>query len=244
MMMDRIELGYRKQNQFVSDASHELRTPISIIQGYIGLLDRWGKKDKAILDEAIAAIKSEGAQMKELVEKLLFLARSDRGQIELDMEVLDMKDIIDEVCKETRMIDTKHTIECSAEDDAPIRGSRKLVKQLIRIIVDNSIKFTPAEGYIRLSLKKSMKNIMIIIEDTGAGIPEEDIPHIFDRFYRSDKSRTKQSGGSGLGLSIAKWILDQHDADVLVTSKVGEGTRTSLFFKEHQVLDNSESVQI
>ncbi len=232
-MMDRIELGYRKQNQFVSDASHELRTPISVIQGYVGLLDRWGKNDKDILEEAIAAIKSEGTNMKELVEKLLFLARSDRGQIELDMELLDMHEIVDEVCKETRMIDTKHTVECDAEGVAVIRGSRKLIKQLIRIIVDNSIKFTPVDGVIRLHLKKSMKNIMLVIEDTGVGIPEEDIPYIFDRFYRSDKSRTKQSGGSGLGLSIAKWILDQHEGDVLVTSKVGQGTRTSLFFKEH-----------
>lgn len=240
MMMDRIELGYRKQNQFVSDASHELRTPISVIQGYIGLLDRWGKNDKNILDEAIVAIKSEGAQMKELVEKLLFLARSDRGQIELDMELIDMQDIVEEVCKETRMIDTKHIIVCEVQDHSVIRGSKKLIKQLVRIIVDNSIKFTPSEGTIRLQLKKSMKNIMLVIEDTGVGIPEEDIPHIFDRFYRSDKSRTKQSGGSGLGLSIAKWILDQHEGDVLVTSKVGEGTRTSLFFKEHQVTKDSE----
>lgn len=237
-MMDRIELGYRKQNQFVSDASHELRTPISVIQGYIGMLDRWGKNDKAILEEAIAAIKSEGAQMKELVEKLLFLARSDRGQIELDMDLLDLSEIVEEVCKDTRMIDQNHIIECQSQTPSTIRGSRKLIKQLVRIIVDNSIKFTPAGGTIRLILKKSMKNIMLVIEDTGVGIPEEDIPYIFDRFYRSDKSRTKQSGGSGLGLSIAKWILDQHDGDVLVTSKVGEGTRTSLFFKEHvQVVD-------
>lgn len=242
-MMERIELGYKKQNQFVSDASHELRTPISIIQGYIGMLDRWGKNDKAILEESIAAIKSEGAQMKELVEKLLFLARSDRGQIELDTEILDVKDIVEEVAKDTRMIDNTHEIICETDSEAHIQGSRKLIKQLIRIIVDNSIKFTPEGGTIKLQLKKSMKNIMLVIEDSGVGIPEEDIPFIFDRFYRSDKSRTKQSGGSGLGLSIAKWILDQHEGDVLVTSKVGEGTRTSLFFKAHlQVTEEGDGL--
>ncbi len=227
-MFDRIQNSYEKQNQFVSDASHELRTPIAVVQGYINLLDRWGKNDQDILQESIDAIKGEAENMKDLVEKLLFLARTDKGIQNLDMEEFFIDELIQEVAKETQLIDSKHEIICNKEDGLLYYGNRKSLKQALRIFVDNSVKFTPEGGKITLSTFSWKKHITIEIQDTGMGIPPEDIPHIFDRFYRSDKSRTKVTGGHGLGLSIAKWAIETHNGTINVKSTVDLGTKITI----------------
>ncbi len=227
-MFDRIKESYDKQNQFVSDASHELRTPISVIQGYANLLDRWGKENPEVMEESIEAIKSESENMKHLIEKLLFLARRDKNLIKLEKETFSVNDLILEIVKETKLIDFSHEIISDIEDDVFFYGDYKSIKQAIRILVDNSVKFTPVDGTIKVSSSCSNKFIFISVEDTGVGIPEEDIPRIFDRFYRSDKSRTKESGGHGLGLSIAKWIVDAHNGKINVKSKVGIGTKITI----------------
>lgn len=223
-MLDRIQLSVEQQNQFVSDASHELRTPISVIQGYANLLDRWGKDDKEILDESIEAIKSESENMKALIEKLLFLARGDKNTQKVEKQNFMLNELIDEILKETKMIDTKHNIQGDHNDVLEISADKKLIKEALRIFIDNSIKYTPEGEIIRLDSYKKDNSAVITVSDSGMGISSEDLPHIFDRFYRADKSRTKTSGGTGLGLTIAKWIVGKHSGEIQVWSKVDIGT--------------------
>ncbi len=228
-MLDRIEASYRLQNQFVSDASHELRTPIAVIQGYSNMLDRWGKEDPTVLSESIEAIKSESEAMKDLIEKLLFLARADKNLENLVKEDFQMDELIDEVLKETRLIDPRHRVICETNDRICLKGDRKSIKQLLRILIDNSIKFTPEGGSIMINLIKRRRQAVIEIIDTGIGIAKEDLPHIFERFYRADKSRTKELGGQGLGLSIGRWIINHHGGKITVESKLQVGTKIRIF---------------
>ncbi len=235
-LLDKIEDAYGKQNQFVSDASHELRTPISVINGYAEMLDRWGKRDKEILDESIQAIKAETQQMKALIEKLLFLARSDRGKIEMEVGRLELSPLVAELCRETEMIDQKHKIECQIDQPLAIYGNEKMLKQMMRIFIENAINYTDDGGTISIGVQTSGDDAVLFVEDNGVGIAQEDLPKIFDRFYKADKSRTKNGSGSGLGLSIAKWIIDQHGAVVRVYSKTQVGTKIEVLFKENESL--------
>lgn len=230
-MLDRLQKSIETQNQFVSDASHELRTPIAVIQGYANMLDRWGKDDRAVLEEAITAIKSESESMKTLVENLLFLARSDKNTQKFEPVNFKLNELIEDVLRETKLIDGKHQIISEFNDPIELIGDRNLLKEAIRIFMDNSIKYTPEGGTIKLNSFIRNKQIVIDIEDTGLGISKEDLPHIFDRFYRADKSRTKETGGTGLGLSIAKWIVLKHKGTIEVQSKLNVGTKVSIILK-------------
>ncbi|MGH4052990.1 MAG: ATP-binding protein [Clostridium sp.] len=223
-MLDRIQNSYEIQNQFVSDASHELRTPIAVIKGYTNMLDRWGKDDKAVLDESIIAIKGESENMHQLVEKLLFLARSDNNSQNIYKEEFYINELINEIIKETKLIDSNHEISTNNNVKITIFADKKLIKQSLRIFIDNSIKYTQIGGNITINSYIKKNNLIIDIIDTGMGIPKEDLPHIFNRFYRCDKSRTKESGGTGLGLSIAKWIIGKHNGSITVISKPEIGT--------------------
>ncbi|MCT8978711.1 HAMP domain-containing histidine kinase [Clostridium sp. CX1] len=223
-MLDRIEISVEQQNQFVSDASHELRTPISVIQGYANLLDRWGKDDKEVLQESISSIKSEAENMKELVEKLLFLARSDKHTQKIEKQPFMMDELIEEILRETKLIDISHHIESDYNEKFTLFADRKLVKEALRIFIDNSIKYTPEEGTIKVDSYVKSTTAVVTIGDTGIGISENDLLNIFNRFYRADKSRTKSSGGTGLGLSIAKWIIENHNGKIDVWSKLDIGT--------------------
>lgn len=224
-MLDRIQLAYEQQNRFVSDASHELRTPISVIQGYTNLLDRWGKDDKKVLEESISAIKTESDNMKGLVEKLLFLARGDKGTQKVEKEDFYINELIDEIVKETRLIDNSHDIVSEKNESIKINADRSLLKEAVRVFIDNSVKYTPEGGRISLECYLWDHNAEILIEDTGIGISKKDLPHVFDRFYRADKSRTKQTGGTGLGMSIAKWIILKHNGTVRIQSELNTGTK-------------------
>lgn len=229
-MLDGIETAYEQQNRFVSDASHELRTPISVIQGYANLLSRWGKDDKQVLEESVNAIKNESENMKGLVEKLLFLARADKNTQRLEKEQFYMNELIDEIVKDTKLITTDHSIINITNDSVMFFADKKLIKQCLRIFIDNSIKYTPVGGSISINSSVLQNRIIIIIEDTGEGISKEDLPNIFDRFYRCDKARSRQSGGTGLGLSIAKWIVGSHNGSIEVESSLNKGTKIIITF--------------
>jgi signal transduction histidine kinase len=231
-MLNRINQSYQSQVRFVSDASHELRTPIAVIQGYVNLLDRWGKNDEKTRQESIDAIKSEIGNMKDLVEKLLFLARGDNETIQLNMERFDASEIVDEIVREAQMIDESHLFKTELSTSAFIEADRQLFKQSIRILVDNAIKYSQEGKEIALRVTKGNGKVVIVVQDTGIGIPPDDLPHIFDRFYRSDESRARKSGGSGLGLAIAKWIIERHGAFFEIHSRVNIGTRISIVFPE------------
>ncbi len=227
-MLNRINQSYESQVRFVSDASHELRTPISVIQGYVGLLDRWGKHDEKTLQESIGAIKGEAENMKALVEQLLFLARGDNETIQLHREVFDCCGVVEEIIKETRLIDSSHDFITELKKPACIEGDRQLIKQAVRILMDNSIKYTPAEEKIIIRVFTAQDMVKIQVQDNGIGIAPEDVPNIFDRFYRSDESRARKTGGSGLGLAIARWIVERHAGFFEVISRLDIGTRTTI----------------
>lgn len=223
-MLNRIQTGFEQQRRFVADASHELRTPITVIGGYVDILDRWGKQDPAALQEGISAIKSEATNMYELIEKLLFLARADQSKQVINKTAVPMELLIADIVQETRLIAPSHIIELPQNNSATVHGDPTYIKEMLRIFIDNSIKYTPEGGTIRIISQKLDHHLNITIQDTGIGIPEEDQPKVFNRFYRVDKSRSKATGGTGLGLSIASWIAEQHNSTINLTTSPGKGT--------------------
>lgn len=228
--ISRIQYSYEKQNRFVLDASHELATPLAVIKGYIDVLDRWGKEERAVLDEGIESIKIELSNMTELLDTLLFLAKSDNEMFKIEETNFALRDLIAEIVKETKIIDGKKHSILSTETEAPVTllGDRRLIKQMIRAIVDNSVKYSPENGVISIDYSEKAGAVIIIVSDNGIGIPEEDLANIFDRFYRVDKARTRTIGGLGLGLSIVKWIVDMHQGKIKVESEIGKGTKMTV----------------
>ena len=248
-MLDRLEASYAAQAKFVSDASHELRTPIAVIQGYANLLSRWGSEDPDTLHESIEAIRSEADMMKQMVNQLLFLARGDNDTLQVDFERVDLVPIADEVMREELMMEEehmesmedareRHEIEAVFPDDGVyVSADPALIKQLIRILVDNSIKYTKPGGNIRLSVASDTINghALIMVQDEGQGIPEEFLPRIFDRFVRADEARTRNMGGSGLGLSIAKQIAEMHSGTIEVYSIEEVGSRFTVILPLYHI---------
>ncbi|MBP2635315.1 MAG: integral rane sensor signal transduction histidine kinase [Firmicutes bacterium] len=223
-MLNRIQTGFEKQRRFVSDASHELRTPITVISGYADMLDRWGKNDPSALQEGIEAIKSEARNMYGLIEKLLFLARTDQNRQILNKTLFNTEHLIEEIYQETCMIAPDHTIILEQNQPADICADAACIKQMLRIFIENSINYTPGGGKISIAARKLATYFEVTVKDSGTGIPEEDQPHVFNRFYRVDKSRSKVTGGTGLGLSIASWIAEQHNTTIHLDSTPEEGT--------------------
>lgn len=227
-MLDRINQAYRAQMRFVSDASHELRTPIAVIQGYANLLDRWGKDDPDAMQESITAIRAEADAMKELVEQLLFLARGDNDSMHVEPEVFDVTTVSNQVLKESEMIDQNHPYTASWDTPVYVNADMGLVKQATRILVDNAGKYTGDGGRITLRVEQQGPLARISVTDEGQGIDAQSLPHIFDRFFRTDESRTRQTGGTGLGLAIARWIAERHNGWFEVVSRQGVGTRITM----------------
>ncbi len=228
-LLERTRNSYKSQIRFVSDASHELRTPIAVIQGYANMLDRWGREDKEILDESITSIKSEAENMNRLVENLLFLARGDSGRTVLRFEQLDINELMCDIYDEFVMIDSKHEFVLDLRADIKSQADSSLIKQCLRILIDNAVKYSPDGTDIILRLQKRDEQYFAIeVQDYGIGIKSEDADKIFERFYRSDPARNRQNGGSGLGLSIAKWIADKHNGYFELLSYENLGTRISL----------------
>lgn len=228
-LLDRMQKTYSQQARFVSDASHELRTPIAVLKGYADLLERWGKDDPQVRDESIAAIQAEAQRMSKLVEQLLFLARGDSGRTKLQPKPLDLSALVQEVWEECQMIAPKHSWKLDAPQPVPFQGDRDMLKQALRVLTDNAVKYTPESGTITLrAFVDSNGCPTMAVRDEGMGIGEQDLPHVFDRFYRSDPARTRQHGGAGLGLSIADWIVNRHGGHLEVYSWEGIGSRFSI----------------
>lgn len=235
-LLDRMRDSYRQQARFVSDASHELRTPISVIQGYANMLDRWGKSDESVLDESITAIKCESENMKNLVEQLLFLARGINGKTQLTIKEFSLSNMINEVVEESKMIDDKHVYSYINLEEVNVYGDMGFLKQTARILVENAAKYTETGENIELKVGRNSKGEPYFsVQDNGIGMDTEDIPHIFERFFRADTARVRKNGGTGLGLSIAKWIIDNHNGYFSVLSRKGIGTRITVYLPEKQI---------
>jgi len=234
-MLDRINESYAAQARFVSDASHELRTPIAVIQGYANLLDRWGTEDEKTLTESVTAIKDEAENMKGLVEQLLFLARGDSNRINMVVENINLSELVDEVVNESRLIDAGHDYKVSCEN-VTVSADKGLLKQALRILIDNANKYTNKGGEIIVSASEDAGKARLSVSDNGIGIKPEILPYVFDRFVRADESRTRATGGAGLGLSIAQWIIIRHNGHMEVLSREGIGTRITLVLPSVPVL--------
>ena len=214
----------RQQARFVNDASHELRTPIAVIEGYVNMLARWGMEDEKVLQESVAALQRESGHMKHLVEQLLFLARGDSGKTKLELEQVSLKACMQEIYEESLLIDEEHVYRYHPEEDIVVQADAMLLKQAVRILVDNAAKYTNAQDEILLSVGKTMEGRPYLqVQDTGIGMEENDVEHMFERFYRSDDVR--KTKGTGLGLSIAKWIVDRHGGHFEILSRTELGTR-------------------
>ncbi len=223
-MIERLQQSFQKQNRFVADASHELRTPIAVISGYADLLDQWAKDDPAVLAESVAAIRKEAKSMTGLIEELLFLARGDSGKLKLRKEAFPVSELLEELIEESRLIAPDRRFKSSAPGGLLIHADRDLLKQALRALMDNAVKYTPENGDIRLEAEETDRRVVLRVRDTGIGIPEDERQKLFDRFYRVDRARSREKGGSGLGLSIVKWIVEAHDGTVRINGNPGGGT--------------------
>lgn len=223
-MLDRIEVSYESQKQFVSDASHELRTPIAVIQGYANLLNRWGKKDEDVLLESIEAISNEAKSMQDLVEKLLFLSRHDKKTLKLEKLKFNMCTVVEDMVKETHLITTNRVIESPVLEDVVVYGDKQTLKQSIRVFIDNAVKYSKDGDTITITCENDRGDCVITVKDTGIGMTRKDVDNIFERFYRSDQVRGEKIYGHGLGLSIAKLIILGHTGKIKVRSQLTKGT--------------------
>ena len=231
-LVERMRESYRQQARFVSDASHELRTPIAVIKGYADMLDRWGKEDESILEESIQAIKTESDNMQHLVEQLLFLARGDSGRTPVERADFSLSDMMRETCDESAMIDPDHIYTLETEEGITAYGDESLLKQTVRILVENAKKYSAPGSEILMGAKIRSGRPCFWVQDNGIGMDPETIPHVFERFYRADDSRARETGGTGLGLAIAKWIVDRHGGRFEVVSRRDIGTRITVLLQD------------
>ena len=223
-LLVRIRESNRQQARFVNDASHELRTPIAVIGGYADMLERWGKNDEKVLNESIAAIRTETGRMQHLVEQLLFLARGDSGRTQLQKETVDISDLMREAYEESVMIDEKHVYRLKQpEEKTTVMADPGLLKQAVRILLDNAAKYTREGDEILLESGRRDGRPYLQVQDCGIGMAQADVEHMFERFYRADEARSFE--GTGLGLSIAKWIVDKHGGYFEIVSRESLGTR-------------------
>ncbi|SDN58200.1 HAMP domain-containing protein [Psychrobacillus sp. OK028] len=228
-MMSLLQTNYEKQEQFVSNASHELRTPLTIIENYADLLKRRGLERPDLFEESIDAIHSEAIRMREMTEQLLSIARQDQWNIQ--MEQINITQLVEE---------TANTFQTTYQRDMNIQGNKQIMgytdiqklKQLLFIFLDNALKYS--DGPITIHVGQTEKETAIQIEDSGIGISKEDLPKVFDRFYRVDQARSRKKGGSGLGLTMAKDIADALGARIELSSKENEGTIVTLYLQKEK----------
>jgi two-component system sensor histidine kinase ArlS len=223
-MIASIEKRYEIQNRFALDASHEIATPLSVINGYVDIIRRWGKDDPEVFNEAIGSIKKEIKNMSELLDKLSFVARTDNDISTIEKSKFSLNELIQEVVKESTLIHTTYNVKLHTNEGVVINADRRLIKQMLRAIIDNSVKYSEEGSLIGIDTKQVNNQVKIEISDEGIGIASEDLTSVFDRFFRVDKVRTRNVGGSGLGLSIVKWIVEAHKGTIHIESVVEEGT--------------------
>jgi signal transduction histidine kinase len=225
--LERLEALFTSQQRLLADVSHELRTPLTVIKGNVDLMRRM----KSLDEESLTSIDQEAGRLTRLVGGLLLLAQAESGKLALNMKRVELDLLLTEVFQEmTILAGNKVHIRLNEIDQAYVNGDRDRLKQVFINLVANAIQYTPQGGEIFLSLEKIGEQARIICRDTGPGIPVEDLPHIFERFYRAEKSRTRrETTGFGLGLSIANWIVERHGGRIEVNSQEGKGTTFAIW---------------
>ena len=235
-MMNRLEKSFNQVRQFSSDASHELRTPLTVLKGQSELaLSK--PRSKAEYQEVLSSNLEEINYMSRVLEDLLILSKGDEGKVSLEKEPVELGSIVEEVSRQGEIFADEKEVKIILAylEPVTILGDAHRLKQMVWILLHNAVKFNPSGGEIKITLQDLDDTVYFTIRDTGIGIPEQDLPKIFDRFYRVDKARSRMDGGSGLGLSICKHIVDRHHGTVDVESKLGEGTKFKIRFPKYEV---------
>ncbi|MGE6552034.1 ATP-binding protein [Bacillus mycoides] len=232
-MMDEVETSFTQQKQFVEDASHELRTPLTIIQGHLSMLNRWGKNDSAVLDKSLQSSLKEVDRLNKLVSELLELSRAEAEQMHpIAVERVHVNSVLKQVTQNFAILQTDFQFDMKLDaDEAYVSIPSSYLEQIIIIVMDNAVKYTKeANKYICIESSMRSGKIKIRIIDHGAGIPEADLPFVLNRFYRVDKARSRKQGGNGLGLSIAKRLVEKYNGAIQLESKENEGTVVTITF--------------
>jgi len=223
-MIARLEKAFERQRQFTADASHELRTPLSVIEAETTLALRRERSPEEY-QKSLESVNEEVAYMSTILEKLLMLARADAGKEQINFHDVNLKQLSAALAPDIEMLAREKGLQFlfSADTDLIVKGDEIKLKQLLLNLLDNALKYT-AQGSVSLSLSRSDKNAVITVTDTGMGIPEEHLEHIFERFYRVDKARSRSEHGTGLGLAIVKYIVEAHSGKIEVSSQAGKGS--------------------
>ena len=239
-MLDRLETSFENQTKFVSDASHELRTPLAIIKGYAEIIRKRGTTDIDIFVESIDSIISETDNMRNLIQKLLFLAKGEITKINTKFVDIDANEMVHQIHSDTVVSIKTHSFHLEMGKDYKIKGDETLLQQAIRALIENAVKYS--EPHTNVYIKSFIKDRFgrISIRDEGVGISDEDAKRIFDRFYRVDLSRTKATGGTGLGLAIVKRIVEIHNGRIEIDSKMNEGTEISIVLPIEKIIINKD----
>jgi signal transduction histidine kinase len=217
--------------QFTADASHELRAPIALIRTTAEVAVQRRNRPPQEYLEALDDILEESEQMSQVVNSLLLLARADAGKEHLEFAVIDAGAVVRGAADQGGKLARQKGIDFAVslpEVSLPVRADGEALRRALLILLDNAVKYTPPEGFVRVSVQAENGFATMSVQDTGIGIELEGLPHVFDRFWRADQARSRESGGAGLGLSIAKWIADQHGAALAVHSIVGQGSTFQL----------------
>lgn len=231
-MLSRLEAAFKRVVQFTADASHELRTPIAVIRTTAELMQEQ-RRTVAEYEEANAQIVSEAERTSELIENLLILARADSQAAQFSFSDLDLNETVGEVLASMGPLAEAKGFRLNTSTSRSavvISGDRDAIRRLIIVFVDNGIKYSSPRSTILISVNSDRQAAVVEVKDEGIGISHDDQPHIFERFYRADKARSRDMGGAGLGLSIAKWIADAHRADIEVQSELGKGSSFKVRF--------------
>jgi two-component system, OmpR family, heavy metal sensor histidine kinase CusS len=225
-MLARLETAVKRLSEFTADASHELRTPITLIRATAELMLR-RERSAETYREALRHIIGESDRTTRLIEDLLLLARADAGLPALPLDRLELTPLVRDICEQGQILAQERQLEISAEvPDQPVYvdANDPALRRLLLLLVDNAVKYTPAGGRITVSVALDSSGPTVTVRDTGIGIPDTALPHVFERFYRVDESRNREAGGAGLGLSIAQWIAERHHARLEAESVLGRGS--------------------
>ena len=221
-LLSDVEDSMNRQKKFVSDASHELKTPIAVIRGYSDMLARWGKEDKAVLEESVEAIKREAENMQRIVEQLLFLAKL--GKFTLNPTSFDLAAELRAIIDAYSVAGIKNPITYTGLEKCTVNLDKNMVGECVRALTDNAIKYSDPAAPIEIRLNRADGGVKIEVADNGQGIAEKDLPYVFDRFYRCDRARARDGNSTGLGLTITKSIVETMHGKVSVVSSVGKGS--------------------
>jgi signal transduction histidine kinase len=226
--LSRLENLFNTQRRFIVDVGHELRTPLTVIKGNVGLMRKLECGD----DEALSSIDDEVDRLNRMVGDLLLLAQAESGRLPLDRKLIELDTLLMEVLQQVQVLAANQVALSLGEiDQVLVCGDRDRLKQVFLNLISNAIKYTPVGGEVVAGIGKLEGEAHVTISDNGSGIPAEDLPHIFERFYRTEKSRTRSKDGKGfgLGLSIAYWIVRHHGGRIDVESQEGQGTSFSIW---------------